>query len=134
LSALTVLQAAHGRGALGAIYMRHHPQVLGLCRYLLGSAEKAEDAAHHIFLRLPRALETYSPEQPLVPWLFRVAREGATACAMGLDLFELRNRAWRFGTCFCRGAVLILRRLTEPGAAAATGGILMRWKPCICFA
>jgi RNA polymerase sigma factor (sigma-70 family) len=60
------------REALGELYTLHYAQVLRLCRYLLGSAEEAEDAAHEVFLRLPKALETYDSAQPLEPWLSRV--------------------------------------------------------------
>jgi RNA polymerase sigma-70 factor (ECF subfamily) len=69
---MTVPLAAADRALLGELYAQHHPRVLRLCRYLLGSVEEAEDAANDIFLRLPSALATYDKAQPFAPWLARV--------------------------------------------------------------
>jgi RNA polymerase sigma-70 factor (ECF subfamily) len=69
---MTVPLAAADRAKLGELYTEHHPRVLRLCRYLLGSAEEAEDAASEVFLRLPAALATYDKAQPFAPWLTRV--------------------------------------------------------------
>ena len=69
---MTVPLAAADRALLGELYTQHHPRVLRLCRYLLGSVEEAEDAANDIFLRLPSALATYDKAQPFAPWLTRV--------------------------------------------------------------
>jgi RNA polymerase sigma-70 factor, ECF subfamily len=59
--------------AFAGLYQEFHPGVLRLCRYMLGSHEEAEDAANEVFVRLPRALETYDTKQPFQPWLSRVA-------------------------------------------------------------
>ncbi len=57
---------------LADLYREHHPRVLGLCRYLLGSPEEAEDAASEVFLRLPQAMRTYDPSKPFSRWLSSV--------------------------------------------------------------
>jgi RNA polymerase sigma-70 factor, ECF subfamily len=73
VSAISLPLSGSGLPPLGELYSQFHPRVLRLCAYLLGSQEEAEDAASEIFARLPRALETYDPEQPFEPWLSRVA-------------------------------------------------------------
>jgi RNA polymerase sigma-70 factor, ECF subfamily len=55
------------------IYREHHPHVLATCRRMLGSSDQAEDAANDVFARLPAALQTYDPAQPLSRWISRVA-------------------------------------------------------------
>lgn len=59
---------------LAKLYGEFHPRVLKLCQYLLGSREDAEDAANEVFVRLPRALQTYDHAQPFWRWLATVAR------------------------------------------------------------
>src|SRR5208337_2092788 len=59
---------------LAKLYGEFHPRVLRLCQYLLGSPEDAEDAASEVFVRLPRALQTYDRAQPFWIWLSTVAR------------------------------------------------------------
>jgi RNA polymerase sigma-70 factor (ECF subfamily) len=55
------------------IYSTHYRRVFNLCRYLLNSVEKAEDAAHEVFLRAHGKLETYNPALPLSTWLLKIA-------------------------------------------------------------
>ena len=55
------------------IYKAHYRRVLNLCRYLLNSPEKAEDAAHEVFLRAHARLDTYNPALPLSSWLLKIA-------------------------------------------------------------
>ena len=55
------------------IYNTHYRRVLGLCRYLLSSADKAEDAAHEAFLRAHSRLDSYNPDYPLSTWLLKIA-------------------------------------------------------------
>jgi hypothetical protein len=47
---------AHDPEALGEIYRRYARRVFGLCRYMLGSRESAEDAMSEVFLKLQRPL------------------------------------------------------------------------------
>ncbi len=56
-----------------AIYESQHGRVLRLCRYLLNSADAAEDAAHEVFLRAQARISTYDPSLPLSSWLSGIA-------------------------------------------------------------
>lgn len=67
-------------------YTAHYRQVRGLCRQLLGSAERAEDAAQEAFMRAYRALPTLDPSQPFIAWIMRIARNHC------LDLLRRRSR------------------------------------------
>jgi len=55
------------------IYNTHHRRVLNLCRYLLNSPDKAEDASHEVFLRAHAKLDSYNPAFPLSTWLLKIA-------------------------------------------------------------
>lgn len=59
--------------ALGELYRNFHRRVLGLCRYLLGSAAAAEDAASEVFLRMQQAMSTYDTTLPFARWLLAIA-------------------------------------------------------------
>jgi RNA polymerase sigma-70 factor (ECF subfamily) len=56
-----------------AIYEAQHGRVLRLCRYLLNSADAAEDAAHEVFLRAQARISTYDPSLPLSSWISGIA-------------------------------------------------------------
>src|ERR1051325_4130426 len=58
--------------AVADLYREFRPRVLGLCRYLLGSREEAEDAASEIFLRLQKAMKTYDASLPFPRWLLSI--------------------------------------------------------------
>jgi len=68
------------------IYNAHYRRVLNLCRYLLNSPERAEDAAHEVFLRAHNRMDSYNSALPLSSWLLKIAsnycidvlRRGAT--------------------------------------------------------
>jgi DNA-directed RNA polymerase specialized sigma24 family protein len=53
------------------IYKTHYRRVLALCRYLLNAPDKAEDAAHEVFLRAHLKLDSYNPAYPLSTGLWR---------------------------------------------------------------
>lgn len=55
------------------IYNTHYRRVLNLCRYLLNSPDKAEDASHEVFLRAHSKLDSYNPAYPLSTWLLKIA-------------------------------------------------------------
>jgi RNA polymerase sigma-70 factor (ECF subfamily) len=55
------------------IYKTHYRRVFNLCRYLLNSIDKAEDATHEVFLRAHTKLDTYNPALPLSTWLLKIA-------------------------------------------------------------
>ena len=50
----SVIERARGHDveALGEIYRRYVRRVFGLCRYMLDSRERAEDATSEVFLKL----------------------------------------------------------------------------------
>lgn len=55
------------------IYREHHRRVFNLCAYLLNSHSAAEDAAHEVFIRAQRRMETYDPTLPFSSWILKVA-------------------------------------------------------------
>ena len=55
------------------IYKTHSRRVYSLCRYLLNSAEAAEDATHEAFVRAQLKLSTYNASLPLSSWLLGIA-------------------------------------------------------------
>jgi RNA polymerase sigma-70 factor (ECF subfamily) len=55
------------------IYREHHRRVFHLCTYLLNSPHAAEDAAHEVFLRAQRRMDTYDPALPFSSWILKVA-------------------------------------------------------------
>ncbi len=59
--------------AFGEIYRAYRPRVFGLCRYLLGSVEAAEDAASEVFIRARRAMSSYDSSLPFPRWLLSIA-------------------------------------------------------------
>jgi RNA polymerase sigma-70 factor (ECF subfamily) len=71
----SVIQRAQGHDAeaLGEIYRLYGRRVFGLCRYILGSRESAEDATSEAFLKLQRSIESYDGSTPFHKWLLRVA-------------------------------------------------------------
>jgi RNA polymerase sigma-70 factor (ECF subfamily) len=56
------------------LYAAHFRQVRGLCRQLLGTAERADDAAQESFTRAYRAFASYDPGQPFAGWIMSIAR------------------------------------------------------------
>ena len=65
------------------IYKTHYRRVFSLCRYLLNSTERAEDAAHEVFLRVHTKLDSYNPALPLSTWLLKIASRVAEAAKEG---------------------------------------------------
>ena len=57
----------------GRAYADHEPDVVRVCRRLLGSDEEAKDAPQEVFLRATRSLATYDRTRPLRPWLIAIA-------------------------------------------------------------
>src|SRR5207249_10470170 len=71
----SVIERARGHDveALGEIYRRYVRRVFGLCRYMLDSRERAEDATSEVFLKLQRSIKSYDGSIPFPSWLLRVA-------------------------------------------------------------
>ena len=59
--------------AFAELYRTHYGRVFGLCRQLLGKAERAEDAAQEVFLRAHKAFASYDVDQPFAGWILRIA-------------------------------------------------------------
>jgi RNA polymerase sigma-70 factor (ECF subfamily) len=55
------------------IYQEHHRRVFNLCAYLLNSRAAAEDAAHEIFLRVQRKMDTYDSTFSFSNWILKIA-------------------------------------------------------------
>jgi RNA polymerase sigma-70 factor (ECF subfamily) len=82
------------------IYREHHRKVFNLCAYLLNSQNAAEDAAHEVFLRAQRKMDTYDPSLPFRSWILKVAsnycidmlrRRGLEKRLFGTDSSESLN-------------------------------------------
>jgi RNA polymerase sigma-70 factor (ECF subfamily) len=71
------------------IYRGHHRRVLNLCAYLLNSRTAAEDAAHEVFLRAHRKMDTYDPALSFSNWILKVA---SNYC---VDILRRRQREKR---------------------------------------
>jgi RNA polymerase sigma-70 factor (ECF subfamily) len=59
--------------AFAELYRTHYRRVFGLCRQLLGKAERAEDAAQEVFLRAHNSFASYDIDQPFAGWILRIA-------------------------------------------------------------
>ena len=71
--------------AFAEAYTAHYRQVRGLCRQLMGSVDRADDAAQEAFVRAYRAYARYDPGQPFVGWIMGIARNHC------LDLLRRRS-------------------------------------------
>jgi RNA polymerase sigma-70 factor (ECF subfamily) len=60
--------------AFAELYQTYYRQVRGLCRQVLGTPDRAEDAAQEAFMRAYRAFERYDPSQPFGAWIMKIAR------------------------------------------------------------
>ena len=72
--------------AFAEAYTAHYRQVRGLCRQLLGSTERAEDAAQEAFMRAYNAFASYDSAQPFAGWIMKIARNHC------LDLLRRRTK------------------------------------------
>jgi len=79
--------------AFAELYRSHYAQIRGLCRHLLGSPARGEDAAQETFLRAYRSFANYDRGQPFAGWIMSIARHHC------LDLLRRRGtEAALFGT------------------------------------
>ena len=70
---LAARAAAGDRTAFEALVTRHRKAVYRLCWAAAGNHADADDAAQETFVRLYRALPSYDPGRPFLPWLRRIA-------------------------------------------------------------
>jgi RNA polymerase sigma-70 factor, ECF subfamily len=84
-----------------AVYREHRRRVYNLCAYMLNSREAAEDAAHEVFLRVHRKIETYDPALPFSKWILKVSsnlcvdilrRRGTEKRLFGIDAADVPDR------------------------------------------
>jgi RNA polymerase sigma-70 factor (ECF subfamily) len=59
--------------AFEEIVLTYQDKIYSLCRYMLGNAHDAEDAAQDAFLKAYQALPKFQPEASLYTWLYRIA-------------------------------------------------------------
>ncbi|MGC1454670.1 MAG: sigma-70 family RNA polymerase sigma factor [Nitrospirota bacterium] len=59
--------------AFEEIVVTYQDKIYSLCRYMLGNAHDAEDAAQDAFLKAYQALPKFQPEASLYTWLYRIA-------------------------------------------------------------
>jgi len=109
----SVIERARGRDAeaLGELYHRYVRRVFGLCRYMLGSRESAEDATSEVFLKLQRSIESYDGSIPFPKWLLRVA---GNQC-----IDALRRRGRRVIVEVEDGAAVVEAASSEPSPLGA---------------
>lgn len=93
---LLVLAMAGGdRAALGRLYDRHAPALLGLAGRMLGSPGDAEDLVHDVLLEAWRCAEAYDPRRASVrTWLAMRTRSRA------LDRLRAAGRVRPVGSPF----------------------------------
>ncbi len=103
----------HDAEALAEIYRRYVRRVFGLCRYMLGSRESAEDATSEVFLKLQRSIESYDGSVPFLKWLLRVA---GNQC---IDALRSRQRGRQVMAEVEDGAGVIAAASPEPSPLGA---------------
>jgi RNA polymerase sigma-70 factor, ECF subfamily len=55
------------------LVLAYQDKIYSLCRYMLGNAHDAEDAAQDTFLKAYQALPKFQPNASLYTWLYRIA-------------------------------------------------------------
>jgi RNA polymerase sigma-70 factor (ECF subfamily) len=72
-SAPTAKQAPPGV-EVDRLFREHSARVRGLCRFILGSSDAAEDAVSEVYLKARRGQALYDPRQPFGAWIMSLAR------------------------------------------------------------
>ena len=81
---------ARDEAALGELYDRLAPWVLGLAVRILGDEGEAEDVVADVFTQVWSHIDQHDARRgPLVPWVLSIARHRA------LDVLRRRRRWWR---------------------------------------
>ena len=71
--AVLVAHARANRDSFAALYDRYFDAIYRYCFMRLGSAERAEDAAHQVFVRALEAVDRYREVGRFRSWLFTIA-------------------------------------------------------------
>jgi RNA polymerase sigma-70 factor (ECF subfamily) len=71
--AVLVARARGDRESFAALYDRYFDPIYRYCFVRLGSAERAEDAAHQVFVRALEAVDRYREAGRFRSWLFTIA-------------------------------------------------------------
>lgn len=69
-----VASAQQDRHAFARLYQRYFAVIYRYCYVRLGSAERAEDACHQVFIRAMEAVDRYEESGRFRAWLFTIAR------------------------------------------------------------
>src|SRR5438128_8829315 len=114
----SVIERARGQDAeaLGEIYRRYVRRVFGLCRYMLDSRERAEDATSEVFLKLQRSIKSYDGSIPFPSWLLRVA---GNQC---IDALRRQRRGRQVIVEVEHGATVVEAAGAEPSTAGCGHG------------
>ena len=114
----SVIERARGHDveALGEIYRRYVRRVFGLCRYMLDSRERAEDATSEVFLKLQRSIKSYDGSIPFPRWLLRVA---GNQC---IDALRRQRRGRQVIVEVEHGATVVEAASAEPSPLGAVLG------------
>jgi RNA polymerase sigma-70 factor, ECF subfamily len=59
------------------LVIEYQDRIFSLCRYMLGNARDAEDAAQDVFIKAYQRLNDFRPEASLYTWLYRI---GVNTC------------------------------------------------------
>jgi RNA polymerase sigma factor (sigma-70 family) len=59
---------------LSILFERHHGRLFGFCLGILGNRESARDLVQEVFFRLLKYRDSFHPDAPFAPWLYRMAR------------------------------------------------------------
>lgn len=62
------------RAAFAAIYDRHYRAVFNYIFYRVGDVPLAEDLTADVFVRLVEKIHTFTPDKPILAWLYTIAR------------------------------------------------------------
>ena len=62
------------RTAFAAIYDRHYQAVFNYIFYRVSDAPLAEDLTADVFVRLVEKIHTFTPDKPILAWLYTIAR------------------------------------------------------------
>jgi RNA polymerase sigma-70 factor, ECF subfamily len=87
---LLVKASANGdREAFDRLVLRHKDRVFGLCYWLLGDYQEANEAAQEVFLKAFRSLGQFRFESAFTTWLYRI---GVNFCRNRNGSREYRQR------------------------------------------